>query len=396
MNEEKIVLEDKPMGVPERSERYLWIDIARGFIVFYLVLTIAFPNEFSKNFTDPSGNLLNYILFFLFEHAGTTDHFMTLYDVGAAAFIFLLGFLMSVSYKSRVEKYGKGAANKHIILRYLVLSAIGLLIMLVNNPSLVEEKAGMLILSWDVVPAIAAAGWMTYIFLHIKNPKTRLIVGYAIALGYQLMMNLSFFKAYAIESVHGGVFGGFLGYGSISIISSSLGEMMMAKKSEPSREEKKYKDMLLFGVINFAVGLLIAFIPAWEANKREVSLAHNLISIGVSLIGLWFFAYLNRKKNKDMTFIRAYGMNPFFVYFIVEVPNLLIGELIGQDLGLDPTWIGKIILTVVFVAYTSIIMMKLYKSKKVISTEKTGLIMLIVIIILFVIILLVDPGLIGL
>jgi len=399
MTEEKNELMDKPRGETiqsERSERYLWIDIARGFIVFYLVVTIAFPSDFSVNLTTPGAQWYNYLLFFLFEHAGTTDTYMTLFDIGAAAFIFLLGFLMAVSYKGRVEKAGKAAAEKHIIIRYLILSGIALLIMLVGNFELVEEKAGMLIVSWDVVPAIAAAGWMTYIFLHIKDPKIRLIIGYTIGIIYQLLMNYWILKDYAIESVHGGIFGGFLGYGSISIISSSLGEMMMVKKTDGTQDEKKYKDMLMFGIINFATGVLIAFIPAWEASKRQVSFTHNLISIGVSLIGLWIFAYFNRKKNKDMKFLRAYGMNPFFVYFIVETPNLLLNEIILDDLDSTSLLIAKIILTVVYVLYTSLIMMKFYKNKKVISTEKAGLIMLIVIVVLVVIILLVYPELLGL
>lgn len=393
MSDQKVISEEKPR---DSSDRLLWIDQARGFIVFYLVFTIAFPNEFSKNFNDPSGNILNYILFFLFEHAGTTDTFMTLFDVGAAAFIFLLGFLMATSYKSRVEKYGKSAANKHIIIRYLILSAIGFLIMLVGNFNLVEEESGMWIVSWDVVPAIAAAGWMTFIFIHVDNPRVRLLIGYLIGLIYQLLMVFWILKDYAQASVHGGIFGGFLGYGSISIISSSIGEIMSTKTNDKVEEDKKYTQMLIFGVINFVAGVLIALIPEWEANKREVSFTHNLISIGVTLIGLWVFAYLNRKKNKDMKFLRAYGMNPFFVYFIVETPNLLIREIVGQDLGIDPSWLGKLILTAIFVAYTSIIMMRWYKNKKVMSTEKAGLIMLIVIIILFVLIILVYPELLGL
>lgn len=389
MSEEIVVSEDEIADRP--MKRLRWIDQARGFIMFYLVLTLGFPGEWGISFTDPSGNIVNYILHFLFEHAPTSSSYMTLFDVGAAAFIFILGLTMPISYKKREQKYGRKAAIKHIVIRYIILSIVGLLIMLINNYELVEEESGMLIVSWDVVPAIAAAGWVTFACVFIDDTKIRLIIGYSIALLYQILMLYAGLKEYALESVHGGIFGGFLGYGSISIISSSIGQYMFFSETD---DKKKYKNLLIFGAINLLIGVAIAFIPGWEANKRQVSFTHNLIAIGVSVIGLWIFAWIDRSKDKDLTYLRAYGMNPFFVYFIVEVPNLLIKEAIGKDLGISPTWVGPVILTVVFITYTSIIMLRLHKNKKIIATEKAALVMIITIIILVAIILLVAPDMI--
>lgn len=389
MSEEELV-ESEEEAPARVKKRLRWIDQARGFIMFYLVLTIAFPSDWAKSFTDPTGTWINYVLHFLFDHAPTSGTYMTLFDVGAAAFIFVLGLTMPISYKKRKAKDGKGAAVKHIVIRYLVLSALGLLIMLVNNIELVEEKSGFLILSWDVVPAIAAAGWITFLVLVlVDDAKMRLIIGYAIAILYQILMNYAGLKDYALNSIHGGVFGGFLGYGSISIVSSAIGDYMFFSESD---DNKKYQNMLLIGIANLVIGLLIAyFVSGWEANKRQVSFTHNLISIGVSLIGLWVFTLIDRKADKDLTYFRAYGMNPFFVYFIVEIPDLLISEIVGSSLGIDPTWVGPVILTVVYLTYTSIIMLRLHKKGKIISTEKAALLMLIVSAILFVLIMLFFP-----
>jgi DNA repair photolyase len=48
----------------------------------------------------------NPIAYFFFEHPSTTAPYMDLYDVGVPAFFFIIGLLMAVSFKKRVEKKG--------------------------------------------------------------------------------------------------------------------------------------------------------------------------------------------------------------------------------------------------------------------------------------------------
>ena len=88
MSEKNLVLEDKG--------RLRWIDQARGFIMLYLVLTVALPDSLTEN---------NPILHFLFDHPGTRDTTMTLFDIGTPAFIFVIGLSLSISFTYLINIY---------------------------------------------------------------------------------------------------------------------------------------------------------------------------------------------------------------------------------------------------------------------------------------------------
>ncbi|MGV9173123.1 MAG: hypothetical protein ACOC35_11220, partial [Promethearchaeia archaeon] len=85
----------------EKQKRLRWIDQGRGLVMLLLVFTITFPPE---KFREMSENI---VLHFLFGHAGSRASYMTLFDVGAAAFIFVLGLSMAISYSKRVKGTGK-------------------------------------------------------------------------------------------------------------------------------------------------------------------------------------------------------------------------------------------------------------------------------------------------
>ncbi len=94
------------------------------------------------------------------------------------------------------------------------------------------------------------------------------------------------------------------------------------------------------------------------------------------LIGL-VFVYLDKVRNNDVTYLQALGQNPFLAYLLAEAPYQVL-RLVGfEDLGLG-TEIGSIVLTIVLVAYISVLMMYLYRSRKIISTQKVALIFIII------------------
>ncbi|MBN2155495.1 MAG: hypothetical protein JW776_05595 [Candidatus Lokiarchaeota archaeon] len=360
------------LDTEREHKRLRFIDQGRGFIVLYLVITLVFPPEVWKE-AD-----FSIILHYIFDHAPRGATYMTLYDVGAAAFIFILGILLNVAYRRRVEEKGKNKAIMHVLIRYGVLFVLGALIVVVDQGLYKVRYDYVLgyeyiIIGWDVLPSIAVAGLIAFLFISIRNPLYRLIVGYGWGLIYQILMVTTFFKDYAILSSHGGIFGSIFGYASISIIASAVGDYLV----DPTKKESmKYWNLLIFALINYGIGIGINFIPGWEASKRQVSFAHNLISIGVTCFGLFIFSLMDRKLNWELKYLRAFGMYPFFVYFISELPIFLLDMTIGVDLGIE-IW-GNFIMLVLLLTYTSLLVLWLYKKKKSFSTIKAALIFLAV------------------
>ncbi len=369
--EEKSSPEPIPMeeigGDERKSTRLRFIDQGRGFVVLYLVITLVFPPEAWRSAS------FSIFLHYVFDHASASATYMTLYDVGAAAFIFILGMVMNAAYQKRLETKGKKNAVLHILVRYGILFVLGALIVIVDQGTVYDIHAGLPIpeINWDVLPTIAVAGLITFLFINIKNPLYRIIAGYLLGLIYQILMVTTFFKDYAIASVNGGIFGSIFSYASISIIASAVGDFLI----KPSKKEDlKYWLLLVFALVNYGVGLGLNFVPGWEASKRQVSFTHNLIAIGITCFGLFIFSLMDRKLNWELKYLRAFGMLPFFVYFIAELPVFIVDMFVGVDLGIE-IW-GNFIMLAVLVTYTSLIVMWLYKKKKSVSTILTGLIFL--------------------
>jgi len=318
-------------------------------------------------------------MFFFFGHPGPRATYMTIYDIGAAAFIFVIGLVFSISYRRRIERKGLKSAIFHLLTRYGLLLVLGYIVMLVGG-DLVKysnELPGVPILMWDVIPTLGLVGFVTLPFIFIKKYNVRMIIGYLWILLYQILMNTTPLKLYAQLSVHGGIFGMIFGYSGIMIIATALGDYLFYTDVA---DKIKYRNMALFGIVNLLGGLLIAFIPGWEASKRQVSFTHCVISLAVCVLGLLVFVYLDRYKDKKLHFFQAFGQNPFLTYLIAATPNLILEETIGNDLGMG--WAGNLLFTGILLVYTTIIVLYLYKNRKIISTEKATVIFIGVAIVL--------------
>jgi hypothetical protein len=197
-------------------------------------------------------------------------------------------------------------------------------------------------------------------------------------LTYGILFWFTDLRAYAILSIHGGIFGTLFTFVGVMVVASVLGDYMFYSKTP---DKQKYTNILIFGVINLVVGFLVAMIPGWEAVKHQGSFTYGLISIGVSTLALMIFVYLDKGLNIQSRYLEALGRNPFFIYFLVEVPSFVLKELI--DLNTDQQ---KIIFSLIYLpvllVYVSSIMWYLYKKNKIISTEKATLIFIIVAVIL--------------
>jgi len=122
MSDENLITEENQ---PQRK-RYYWIDHARGFIMILLVIT-----EFLPYAIRTGSEIANFFLAHPLNQK--TVEFMNFYDVGAPAFIFIMGILMPLSFLHRKERDGVSKAVKHMIIRYGIILALGLLVILIDK-----------------------------------------------------------------------------------------------------------------------------------------------------------------------------------------------------------------------------------------------------------------------
>ena len=330
----------------QESKRHFWIDHARGFIMILLVVT-----EFIPQFIRDGP------LQFLLAHPDnqTTTTVMNVFDIGAPAFIFIMGILMPISFFSRKEKKGTKSAVNHMIIRYGIILVLGLIVVFIDQGSFLKSVDGMTIINWDVLPTLGLIGFITLPFLWL-NPKIRAIVASGMLIFYQLMLMFAGWREYAIASVHGGILGTIFSFSAFMILSTCIGEYLLIGDND---EKKKYQNYSMIGIICLIVGLLLSFLPEWYANKRQVTLSYIMISFGATILISLIFVYIDKKVQKPIIILDSYGKNPFLIYVIAIVLEFLISDIIGYEIDLI---IGPIMIVVI-----SLIALLLDRKKKIIT-----------------------------
>ena len=313
----------------ERKKRFLWLDHARGFVMMFLVVSMFLP----KFIRDGPAR-------FFLEHPenDTTTTIMNFYDIGAPAFILIMGLLMPFSFMKRKEKDGTNKAVKHILIRYGFILGLGLLIFIVDGGSFIKMEdgnpviiAGIPVIRWDVLPTLGLVGFVALPFLAL-NPKIRALCASSLLIFYQMMLLYGGWREYAIASIHGGILGTIFGFSALMIFATCIGEFLLMNKNYS--EKAKYKVLAIVSVSIFIGGILISFIPGWYANKRQVTLTYILVSLGASILISYFFILLDKKVQKPILVLDSYGKNFFITYIIAIVIEYTISDIIGYEIDL--------------------------------------------------------------
>ncbi|MCK4953632.1 hypothetical protein KAS14_07600 [Candidatus Bathyarchaeota archaeon] len=362
------------------KERVNWIDQGRGFLMVYLAIIALFPENLLGN---------NPITAFFFKHPSPKDApWMNAYDVGVPAFFFIIGLLYSFSFLLRMRKKGLNKAVLYAILRWGLIYAAGLIIILLTRTVGLGEVneiipgVEMFVVSWDVIDSIGFVGLICIPFMFIPK-KLRLIISYVMMTFYQAMLFIpgTYWREYALASVHGGILGGIFVLTPIVLIGSYIGEYYIMEKGIPSNE--KNKKLAVFAAINLAIGLLLWVIPGGYPNKRMSTMSWAVISLAVIIVGMLVFAYadydaknyskLNKANKFRITLFKAYGMNPLLIYILAAAPDLFEASL-STELQLI-IW-GVMLTAITIIAYA------LYRKNNVISTTKVTLSLIVILIVL--------------
>ncbi|GIQ82313.1 hypothetical protein KIPB_003426, partial [Kipferlia bialata] len=285
---------------------------------------------------------------------------MNAYDVGTPTFIFIMGLVMPLSYANRSKRDGKLKAIRHILIRYTILLAIGAVIIFLGG-EFTKEKEGMTIVVWDVVPSLGLVGFIGLpAVLLFKNILVRAAFGLGLGLFYQIMLLNTYWKEYAIQSVHGGIFGTIFGFGCVIVLGTCFGELLLANGVRRERDEKSPTPQLrhfsknqcligaaIAGAVLFAVGifLVLAFPTGWYPNKRQVTFSYILISTGASALMMFPFVYLERLVSGHLLLLDSVGQSPFLVYMVAVIVEYVLDDI----LEIEFVWWSRIlILTIVF------------------------------------------------
>ena len=362
MNNENLAIPENEKPLKERS-RIVWIDIARGFVIFYMIITLIFPHDWF------SGSLL---LEFLFVHPARVPGSMHLIDLGAPGFVLLLGLLLGVTFQKRKLEKGVSKAVLHVIYRYGLIFVLGIFILLATwdfafmhwrYDRFLADGSDIYVFISDVVLVLGLVGFVALPSLFI-NKKYRMFAGYGLILFYTIMLALNDYTKWindAVSSVHLGIWFGVFGYGGITIIASTLGEYLFV--DPPKDKSNIYLGIVFLGVTNLGLGLILA------QTSYLFIIGGLLVAIGGATLGLFIFIFAEKHMKYRIHLFEAYGRYPFFVYLVTVVPWEVHKLLV--DNGILPAFgnTGQIIAIIVFWVILTGIVYLLYFKKKRIKTE---------------------------
>ena len=225
---------------------------------------------------------------------------LTVIDLIAPFFIFAIGLTYGVSYHKRLERDGLGLAWGHFLRRWLSLIGIGAIIS--AGEILVGKSTDPI--SWGVLQAIGVAGILTLLVIGIP-PLWRAIVGLAILVAYQLLLN-NYWLSTVLHSEHGGMEGA-LSWSAMLILATVIADIW--RRSRITEVGVAWPS-----AVALAAGLLLSvFAPI---SKNRVSSSYVLVSLGAS--GLLFAVVLfavNRLRLRP-AYLRWWGANPLLLYIM--------------------------------------------------------------------------------
>jgi len=246
----------RPKKVEKRIE---YLDAYRGFLVSLMIL-------------------VNFWLFFKniplwLKHAPPLGG-VTVVDIGAPLFFFVIGLVYPYSFGRRLKKDGAQKTFQHFIIRYLVLWLFGFVGVLVTTYQLT--------FGWNVLMAIGLAGLYALPFMFLGH-IWRLLCGILLLAIYQFVI-LRYFQATVLAYDMGGFLGA-ISWASMILISSFWWPII--KKDDHSQFSWTG---LVFILVILALGFTLG--QFYPTNKPLVSASYILLSYAIGIGGLLLFHWL--------------------------------------------------------------------------------------------------------
>ena len=272
----------------DQKRRILSIDIFKGLTILLMV----FLNSFHPYDDVPAWS----------KHAGVYG--LTYVDLIAPFFVFMLALNMKISYKRRVEKFGKNRALFRFIRRFLIFIGIGLVL------TIYIDFDGFYF-RWGTTQVLGFSGLIVLPLLQLK-PFVKLTFASIFMVLHQLIL-LTPASVIIYDSVEGGILA-VLSWGSMMILSSFLAEGL--------GKGKEYVKRYFFygGFICLLIGIGTGFLLG--VSRPYISVPYILISVGVASIFYYILYFIFEEWGINYNFVKkerifsVVGKNAFIFYLI--------------------------------------------------------------------------------
>ncbi|MFX0059326.1 MAG: DUF5009 domain-containing protein [Candidatus Hodarchaeota archaeon] len=290
-----------------QKKRYLSIDVFKGLSVVLMV----FANALSFYDNVPAWG----------KHAD--PYGLTYVDLVAPFFIFMLALNFEISFNRRLKSYGRKNTYIRFIRRYVIFIIIGYSITL-------DYVSGMIFFRWGTFQILGTSGLILLLLVELK-PYIRLVVVIFTMLVHQFLLNTNL-SSVIYEGVEGGFFG-ILSWISLILLSSIISRGLINRKI---KECFLYGGILcsILGIsINFFLKISRPYI-SMSYVFISVGIASILYYILYNIFEVWNIKF--KFVNQD-NFLSVIGKNAFMLFLIdfliiyviyitipVDVPFILI------------------------------------------------------------------------
>ena len=309
-------MNESKTAIVNDSSRILSIDVFKGLSITLM----TFVNSLAFLENVPAWT----------RHAG--DYGITYVDLIAPFFIFMMALNFTLSFKKRLERFGRKKAYIRFLRRYLIFIGIGLILFL-------DIDVNTFRLRWGTLQVLGIAGLIHLSVAELKSAY-RLIVGAILLIIHQWMLSTPL-ALVIYEGIEGGILGS-LSWASMMILSSILSDAIW--------EREKWKKFLLGGLVFLFLGIFLGFFLG--ISRAYMSLPYVLISVGASSViyyGIHLIFdiasnkfYLLRKEK----ILSSNGRNAFGLYIF----HLLLISLGFELIPLNIEWLIAFLIAISNVA----------------------------------------------
>lgn len=266
------------------KERNPAIDALRGFAVICMVI----------------GNFMMGLTWFPTWLKHAPDIGFTFVDLGAPAFVFIIGLNYVASVQRRLDEDGTRGMIQHFVVRYFAILGLGALF----GAGQVLLKINGETINWGVLQAIGVAGLVTLSFIRLPS-WTRLLIGLSLLAGYQTLLD-RIWLANVLDSPHGGMFGS-LSWAGLLILATVLADLY-------HRQPHGWTRLLIGSGISIALALILNM---WVViSKNRVSAPYVLLTLGLSGWFFCLFQILVERFRWKMSLFLIWGRNPLLLYVL--------------------------------------------------------------------------------
>jgi len=241
----------------------------------------------------------------------------TFVDLGAPAFMFVIGLNYVSSARRRFEEDGSVAAIQHFLVRYLAILGLGSLF----GAGQVLLQINGVSINWGVLQAIGVAGLVTLPVVRWR-PWPRLLTGLAVLVAYQFMLD-RFWLGNVLASPHGGMLGS-ISWAALLILSTVFADLY-------HRQKHWFSSLLIASTVSILIGLILS---TWfPISKNRVSPTYVLFALGLSGWFLCLFHILVDRLHWNLNLLVMWGRNPLLLYIL----HLMLQGLL--TLPFHSTWV---------------------------------------------------------